>query len=173
MESEKNAMPNDMAKRGCLATPRIGLTSSARPILHALEPGNLRLSSRVGVQADGVDPGRGRQDVVHQVDRRIDFHQFVQPAQAGIGFRQQRPAGRTAPGVSLEALQFLAAQALVERFGEKSVELAALHSVFVFRCHYITCLYVRCSRRASSARPRFILDFTVPSGTLRTVAISL
>src|SRR5579864_2317898 len=97
----------------------------------------------------------------------------MQPAQASVGFRQQRAAGRTAPGMSLEALQFVPAQAPVEGFAEKGVELAARHTVPVFRCHHITCLYVRCSRRASSARPRFILDFTVPSGTLSTVAISL
>ena len=46
----------------------------------------------------------------------------MQPAQACIGFRQQRPAGRTDPGVSLEALQFFPAQALVESVAQKSVE---------------------------------------------------
>ena len=61
----------------------------------------------------------------------------------------------------------------VQRIAEEAVKLGALHTVFGFAWHHITCLYVRCRRRASSARPRFILDFTVPSGTFSIVAISL
>src|SRR5712675_154722 len=55
---------------------------------------------------------------------------------------------------------------------EQRFELGAFDPVFCFTWHQITCLYVRCRRRASSARPRLILDLTVPSGTLRAVAIS-
>ena len=64
------------------------------------------------------------------------------------------------------------AQLTFQGVREQRFELGAFDPVFCFTCHQITCLYVRCRRRASSARPRLILDLTVPSGTLRAVAIS-
>src|ERR1700722_5594844 len=60
----------------------------------------------------------------------------------------------------------------IHGLAEQRLELGAFDPVFCFIWHQITCLYVRCRRRASSDRPRLILDLTVPSGTLRAVAIS-
>ena len=74
--------------------------------------------------------------------------------------------------VFLEAAQRCGCQPAIDRLEKQSLEFGAVHSVLDFVSHQITCLYVRESKRASSARPRFILDFTVPSGTLRAVAIS-
>src|SRR5438270_8237089 len=117
--------------------------------------------------------GGGGQNVVYQVGGRLDFGQRLHPALAFLGFRLEQTAHRAHPGMSVETLHFRSAQSMVKSVDQKSVELCTLHTVFAFAWHHITCLYVRVSRRASSARPRFILDLTVPSGTLRTAAISL
>src|SRR5579862_1597913 len=125
------------------------------------------------MQPSRINSGGRGQNVVDQMLWWIYFHQFFEPVLADFRFRQQRPADGASFCVRLERGSFWAGKDLVQGIAEQRVELAAVHIVMVFGCHHITCLYVRCSRRASSARPRFIRDLTVPSGTFSTVAISL
>src|SRR5581483_3132956 len=119
-----------------------------------------------------IQPGCGNEDVVHQVHWRFNFLERLQPVAPFLGLCPERPTQLAAAGVSLEALPFGAGQNCIHGVAQDSVELGALHSVMEFTWHQITCLYVRWRRRASSARPRLILDFTVPSGTFRASAIS-
>src|SRR5260370_42319994 len=113
-----------------------------------------------------------QQDTGDQIWRRLDFFKRLQPTASGFGFLKQRPAELTLVTVGFKRGQPLAREGSVNGLTEQSVALCAVHSVIFLTCHHITCLYVRWRRRASSARPRLILDFTVPSGTFSTVAIS-
>ena len=171
MDKEKNAIPNDMAKRGWRLMESTGANTGRS---HAVSA-SAHEAFALGPDGDALAlvSGGGQQNVVHQVGGRLDFGQRFQPAPSRIGFREQRAADRADPGMGLKAFQLWPGQRPVEGFDQQRVKLRALHAVFGFACHHITCLYVRCSRRASSARPRFILDFTVPSGTFSTVAMSL
>src|SRR5271170_7161013 len=107
--------------------------------------------------------------------RRLDRLQRPQPLLPGLHVRKQRTANRAHPPMGLKAFHPCRAQLAVTIQGvaEQRFEFGAFEPVFGFVWHQITCLYVRCRRRASSARPRLILDLTVPSGTLKAVAISL
>src|ERR1019366_9190815 len=123
--------------------------------------------------------------VAAQISRSLAAPQRPQPLLPRLHLREQRTANRADPPVSLEALFASRAQLPVQSVADQPFELGALHlgsptvpvlagrggdSVLRFLCHQITCLSVRCRRRASSARPRLILDLTVPSGTLKAVA---
>src|SRR5215470_13125196 len=115
-------------------------------------------------QALGVNARRGCQDTIDQTGWRLHLREFLQPVAARLSFGEQRPAGGASPRMGLETVESRPAQNAVKRVREQGIELVALHPVTGLFWHHITCLYVRCSRRASSARPRFIRDFTVPSG---------
>src|SRR5580698_9000325 len=112
--------------------------------------------------------------------RRFDWLQRLQPQLPSLHVGKHRTAGRADAAMGLEALFTswieLASVGRIDRLTQQRLELCAFDlavgPVFCFTWHQITCLYVRCRRRASSARPRLILDLTVPSGTLRAVAIS-
>src|SRR5208282_609870 len=126
------------------------------------------------------DSAGGCQYVVHQMRRRFDCLERPQPLPPSLYVREQRTTNGADAPMGFEALHaasrtqlaFALQSVIVQSVIEERFELGALHPVFGLVWHQITCLYVRCSRRASSARPRLILDLTVPSGTLKAVAIS-
>ena len=76
MVMEKNAMPNDMAKRGVA----IGSEHRSQPPFSF--PSSPRRGRRRGVFRR-ERPDRGDQDVVHQVAGRLGFVQAFQPVHAG------------------------------------------------------------------------------------------
>src|SRR6185312_6478774 len=115
---------------------------------------------------------RPQQDVGDQFRRRLYFCQRLQPGMPSLSFMEQRAAELAHPSMGFERCEFFAGQSAIYGLAEQRVEFRAAHPVIFFAWHHITCLYVRCKRRASSARPRLILDLTVPSGTFSTVAIS-
>ena len=94
----------------------------------------------------GNPAGRG-ENAVHQVRRRLDFFERLEPLLTGHRVGEQRPADRADARVRFEAfvlpLPGRAAQFAVDGFAEQGFELAALDPVFGFAWHHITCLYVR------------------------------
>src|SRR5208282_3731205 len=125
------------------------------------------------------------QNALHHSSRRLDWFERSQPRLTRLRVREQRTTNPADAPVSLKALHSSRAQSAqfavavaVDGLAKQRFELRAFHSrsvglsVFCFLWHHITCLYVRCRSRASSARPRLIRDLTVPSGTLKAVAIS-
>jgi len=85
IESEKKAMPNDIANLGWRATAKPGHILDAA-ILPPLPSRKCPLSAR------GCFPPRGRdKDVVDQISRRINFFERLQPTVPLLGFRQQSP----------------------------------------------------------------------------------
>src|SRR5271168_2086170 len=144
------------------------------PFSQALGARSLTAVSHPGQRPRADDTAGSDQNVVDQMRRRFDVFQRPEPLPPSLHVREQRTANRAGPPMSFEYLLASWAQlaVVVHGLAEQRVELGAFDPVFCFTWHQITCLYVRCRRRASSARPRLILDLTVPSGTLRAVAIS-
>ena len=141
-DSAKNAMPNDMANRGCRTVSQIGLqTRLESPRLRLLHPSNARLRrSNVHPQALGVNARCGCQDIGDQTGWRLHLREILQPVAARLDFGEQRPAGGTSPRVSLEAVELSTRQDAIERVREQAVKLDALHSVTGVVWHHITCL---------------------------------
>ena len=150
MVMEKNAMPNDMAKRGVATGRKHGSQAALQLLQPALAALN-RDDVLRGQRSDGLG-----QDVVYQVARRLSFVQALQPVHAGAGFCYQGTAGGAALLVRLEGRQLGAVQRTVQGFGQKGLDLDALHhpgsprcgaiwgprlhSGLVLACHHPTCL---------------------------------
>ena len=99
----------------------------------------------------------------------------LEPLPASLRLFKQRSAGRADGHVRRENSFVFGPQQSVEGIGQKGLPVSAFGRVRDVRalCHYITSRLLRSSRRASSARPRLMRDFTVPSGMPSTWAISL
>src|SRR5262245_15792186 len=136
----------------------------------------------------------GRQDVMDQVPRRVHLGQRPQQQHSLAGLGEQGSAGRATLAVGVKGPSLTRCRlgrvlfGLVvvpnlcvpnlcfQEFGQKSLELAALKPVFAVLssvAHWLACPLLRESNRASSVRPRLMRDFTVPSGTRKTLAMSL
>ncbi len=164
---------------------REGIPPLPRPLAERSRPAVARRRLRPRAH----DSTGSRQNVAHQIRRRLGRLQCQcpQPLLPRLHVRQQRTANRTDAPMGFEALLASRTQPAFQGVADERFELGALDlgsptgpvlagrgggPVFGFLWHHITCLYVRCRSRASSARPRLILDLTVPSGTLKAVAIS-
>src|SRR5207237_10763083 len=101
--------------------------------------------------------GRG-EDVVDQVRGRLDFDYRLEPAHAGLSLDEEWAARRTGLAVDLKSLSRSSTESAVQGLREEGLKLCAMHSGLGFACHQTTCLFIRERRRASSARPRLILD---------------
>jgi hypothetical protein len=84
---------------------------------------------------------------------------------------------KSLPGFGRERSSFsgspLAVPMEVQGISQQGLKLAALKLVLEFLNHWLACFLLRESNRASSILPRLIRDFTVPSGTFSTCAMSL
>ena len=134
MVMEKKAMPNDMAKRGVATGANIG---ARRPFSFSSQPSPRGCRHRV-LRRQGSDGLR--QDVMDQVARRLGFVQRLQPVHSGPGFLNHGAAGGAALLVRLEGRQRRALQRAVQSFGQKGLDLDALHSGLGFPCHHLACL---------------------------------
>ena len=134
MVMEKNAMPNDIAKRGVITGANTG---EMRAFSLPNQPSPTGAACVLGFRhrPDGL-----RQNVVHQVLRWLDVLKTLQPVHAGRGFLIHGRAGRARLLVSLEGRQRRAVQRGVEGVRQQGLELHALHSGFGFAVHQITCL---------------------------------
>jgi len=92
------------------------------------------------------------------------FGQRAHPLQPGLRVGEQRAAAGASRSVRLEPQSACRYERPVNGLKQKRLEFGAVHSAWISSA-IRSLLYVRESKRASSARPRFILDFTVPSGT--------
>ena len=140
-DSAKNAMPNDMAKRGWRTVAQIGSmypdTEACTRSSHETRGWGART---VSSQALGVNARCGCQDVADQAGWRLHLRETLQPVAARLSFGEQRPARLATPGVGLEAVEFAPAQDAVNGIREQEIELVALHSVTGLVWHHITCL---------------------------------
>ena len=107
------------------------------------------------------------------------------PVTARAGLPEQSFTGLAAAGMLMEGCYFLYGQRAVEQVDQSCFPAGALFLIFGqaagfarvllarLGAHQLTCFLPWASRRASSARPRLMRDFTVPSGMRNTAAISL
>ena len=76
MDREKNAIPNDMAKRGWRLMDRTANTGRSQPVTcSTTKLGPCRTAAPLALASGG-----GQQNVVHQLSGRLDFGQRLQPA---------------------------------------------------------------------------------------------
>src|SRR6185437_7443846 len=100
----------------------------------------------------------------YQCRRRIDHSRPLDETQRARGITRQRRTGGAIAPMLLDGGFLFAPERAVQIIGQQDFEFGASDSA-----HSATC---RRRMRAKSARPRFNLDFTVPSGISSTCAIS-
>src|SRR5690349_5812237 len=102
------------------------------------------------------------QDPGEQFGRRLNNRGALDQRNRARHILRQLGARRASGHVTLERSPLLAAESAVHVVTKQDFEFGAGHMATLNRL----------STRASSARPRFSRDFTVPSGTFKTCAIS-